>query len=177
MASSTGELNGHSVHFLKAHSKGVAYFVALVIFVALLVSYKLYAQQNTLNNSSSNAAVTLQDSTIGAEMNKGSGKTEPLLSNKHNLDQTDVTQTVNSSETNLKVNNQDIPVPPSGIVHKDISGSDGNTSVDLNIQNSNTGNTKSSRSSSYVRIDTDSRTNIRSSITNEISNQIKGATQ
>lgn len=140
MASSTGVYNGRQAHFFKAHLKGLIYAVALAIVVALSLSYKaLYAEPNGIGSSSSGgvANTTLQinsQTTTTSNNSKDPVNTGSFSSNEQKQDALKTDPNVN-----VNVNGQDVPVPANGSVHKEINDSNGNTSLDINVQNNNSG--------------------------------------
>jgi len=61
----------------------------------------------------------------------------------HSETSVDVSSTSAANQTNVVVNGQHVPVPPSGQVHKKVSGGNGQTSVDVSVHSYSTGNSSS----------------------------------
>jgi hypothetical protein len=158
-ASSSGFLNQPSASlFRKKFVYWSAATLALLFAPALAWVYG-GVHQGTSNNASGSfsSATPAQKATGNSDAAASPASPQP----SSNTTDTSVNASVNSSSdnsstTDLTVNGQSIPVPDNGSVSKTVQTNDGQTNVDINVQNHGTASNRSS-SSTNVHIFSNTR--------------------
>ncbi len=147
----------------------------LGLVTAFGLSSALASQGDNTSNqqSSSNAAKTQ------VELRKDQRATTMDINSRHGAGGTDIQSdqrseaVTNDASTTVTVNGESVPVPENGTTNRTIKGEDGNTHVDVTVQNSTTGTDDSDdgrrTQRTRLKVDTNSSTNTRSS-TNMIEN-------
>ena len=110
--------------------------------------------------------VTASSSNSSQSPASGSGLSlEPEATDSSEASGSSASQSVNSNtDTTLVVNGENVALPQDGSMHKTISGNDGNTSIDVNIDNGNkTGNNRQTINTYTSKDRSSTSVNIRSS--------------
>lgn len=135
-----------NVRGIRPNIRAIIIIVLLAAFLALWQAQKAAQarpERATVNSSSTQTIVS-----AGNDTQPATNVTTTPAGNQE-------APTMGKSSATVNINGQDVPVPDNGSVQKTIVSPDGKTTVNIDVQNSSTGETtNNSSSSTHVQVNT-----------------------
>jgi hypothetical protein len=140
------------------------YIVAMIcLFVVASTIAAMLAQKSVAHLDTNIQTITAdqQAASLNTTPIVPQPSTAPVTSDAQNSNSSSTESNSDNGKTSLTVNNQQIPVPANGSVHRTVPSSDGNANVNVSVNSSSTNNgTDSSSSSTSIQLNTSSESRV-----------------
>lgn len=145
------------VHCLRSKNKQFGYMaIVMVLVLAIPLAVRAISGDQIVNDELRQAEVAPEQ-----YVDQPIVKTVPTSSNKEGVESMKSDITVKSkskisgegsenSDVDVRVNGQNVPVPKNGSIYKQVSGSDGKTTVDVQVNNGSSSSQSSSSSTVII---------------------------